>query len=168
MQARGAGEGADAVARRRRVDHLADRHHAARSIGAADDLHDEVEGRGQLIPHRGQRQVEAGREHHHLEPAEGVDRRVGMAGRQRALVARVHGPEHVEGLGPTDLADNDAVGAHAQRVPHEVADAGGADAVGGGRPGLEPHDVVVVEPELGGVLDRDDPLVGGEGGRRAR
>jgi hypothetical protein len=48
---------------------------------------------------------------------------VGVDGRQRAVVAGVHGLEHVQGLGPADLADDDAVGPHAQRVADEVADA---------------------------------------------
>ena len=54
---------------------------------------------------------------------ERVARRVRVDRRQRALVARVHRLEHVERLGAADLADDDAVGPHAQCVPHEVADA---------------------------------------------
>ena len=47
---------------------------------------------------------------------------VGVAGRQRALVAGVHGLQHVEGLAAADLADDDAVGSHAQRVADELPD----------------------------------------------
>ena len=42
---------------------------------------------------------------------------------ERALVAGVHGLEHVERLGAADLAHDDAVGPHAQRVADELADA---------------------------------------------
>ena len=34
-------------------------------------------------------------------------------------MAGVHGLKHVEGLGPADLADDDAVGTHAQGVADE-------------------------------------------------
>ena len=48
--------------------------------------------------------------------------RVGVHGRQRAVVAGVHRLQHVERLGAADLADDDPVGPHAQRVAHQVAD----------------------------------------------
>ena len=38
-----------------------------------------------------------------------------------AVVARVHGLQHVERLGAADLADDDAVGTHTQGVDHQVA-----------------------------------------------
>ena len=82
----------------------------------------EVDGRGDLLPDGPGGQVEAGHEHHGLEPGQGVAGRVGVHGRQRALVAGVHGLEHVEGLAAPDLADDDAVGPHAQRVADQVAD----------------------------------------------
>ena len=43
---------------------------------------------------------------------------VGVAGRQRTLVARVHGLQHVERLAGPDLPDHDAIRSHAQRRPH--------------------------------------------------
>ena len=88
--------------------------------------------------------------------------RVGVARGQRALVARVHRPQHVDGLGSSDLADDDPVGAHAEGVAHELADRGGAEPVGGGRAGLEAHDVGAGQAELGGVLHGDDALAVGE------
>ena len=63
-----------------------------------------------------------GHQHHRLDAGERVARRVGVDRRQRAVVARVHGLQHVERLGAADLADDDAVGPHAQRVAHELAD----------------------------------------------
>ena len=44
-------------------------------------------------------------------------------------MACVHGHEHVERLGPAHFADDDPRRAHAQRIPHEVADADLADAL---------------------------------------
>ena len=89
---------------------------------------------------------------------ERVPRRVGVHGRQRAVVAGVHGLQHVEGLAAADLADDDAVGPHAQRVAHQVADGDAAAALDVRRTGLEADEVLLVELELGRVLDGDDAL----------
>ena len=90
---------------------------------------------------------------------ERVARRVRVDRRQRALVARVHRLEHVERLGAANLADDDPVGAHAQGVPDELADANLALALDVRRPRLEGDDVILLELELRRVLDRDDALV---------
>ena len=80
-------------------------------------------------------------------------------------MARVHRLEHVERFAAAALADDDAVGAHAEGVLHEIADRVLALPlhVGGAR--LERDDVRLAELELGGVLDRDDALVGRDGAR---
>ena len=94
--------------------------------------------------------------------ASDVARRVGVDGADRAVVAGVHRLQHVERGGVADLADDDAVGAHAQGVADQVADRDLALALDVRRAGLEPHHVVLVELELGGVLDGDDALVVGD------
>src|SRR5438093_287644 len=126
---------------------------------------DEVHGRGDLLADGPQGQVDAGHEDHRLEAREHVARTVGVTGGHRAVMARVHGLEHVEGLARTALADDDAVGPHAQGVPHELADGDGAPTLDVRRPRLERDDVLLAELELGGVLDRDDPLVVRDEGR---
>ena len=62
--------------------------------------------------------------------------------------------------GAADLADDDAVGAHAQRVAHQVADGDLALALDVGRARLQRDHVRLLELQLGGVLDGDDPLLG--------
>ena len=84
--------------------------------------------------------------------------RVGVHGGQRAVVAGVHRLEHVQGLAAAALADDDAVGPHAERVAHQVADGDRALALDVGRPRLQPDDVLLLELQLDGVLDGDDPL----------
>ena len=74
----------------------------------------QVEGRGHLLADGPHRQVEAGHEDHRLEAGQRVARAVGVDRGDRAVVAGVHGLEHVEGLAGTALADDDAVGPHAQ------------------------------------------------------
>ena len=129
--------------------------------GAVDeprDLDDDVERARDLLADRPQRQIDARREDEHLEARERVAGRVRVDGGERALVARVHRLEHVDRLRAANLADDDAVGPHAQGVPHEVADANLALPLDVGRPRLERDDVLLVELQLGCVLDREDPL----------
>jgi hypothetical protein len=77
----------------------------------------------------------------------------------RAVVARVHGLEHVEGLAATNLTDDDAVGSHTQSVSHQVADPHLALAFDVRRTRFEWEHVLLVELELFRVLDGDDALV---------
>ena len=113
-------------------------------------------------PHR---EVVAGHQHHRLETVERIPRGVGMDGRERAFVTGVHRLEHVERLGASDLADDDPVGPHAQGVAHEVADRDLTLSFDVLRPRLEAHYVLLLELELRSVLDRDDPVAAGNGGR---
>ena len=73
-------------------------------------------------------------------------------------MARLHRVDHLDHLGATDLADDDAVRTHTQRVAHKVAhgDCAKTFAVGGAC--LEPHHVCSRKCQFGGVLDRDHPF----------
>ena len=70
----------------------------AGAVLEAGGVDDEVDGRGDLLADRPQREVHAGHEDHRLEAAEHVRRAVRVAGGQRALLAHRHGLDHVEGL----------------------------------------------------------------------
>jgi hypothetical protein len=50
--------------------------------------------------------------------------------------------EHVEGLGPANLAHDDPVGAHEQRVADELAQGDLAHPLGVGGPGLQADHVL--------------------------
>ena len=65
---------------------------------------DEVDSGGDLLADGPQRQVHTGHEDHRLHAREHVAGAVGVTRRHRAVVAGVHGLEHVEGLAGTDLA----------------------------------------------------------------
>jgi hypothetical protein len=139
--------------------------HAA-AVGHPGDLQDDVEGGGDLLPDGPDRQLEAGHQHHGLQAADGVPGGVGVHGGHGALVAGVHGLEHVEGLGGTTLTHDDAVGPHPQRVLDQIPDGDLAPALGVCGPGLQVDHVRLLQLELGGVLDGDDPLpVGDEAGQ---
>ena len=75
-------------------------------------------------------------------------------------MAGVERLQEIGGLAAPDLADHDVVGPVAERVPHQVADRHGR--LGAGGSSLEAQAVGPVDPELERVLDRDDPLLGGE------
>src|SRR6478752_7196454 len=122
-------------------------------------LDDQVDGRGDLLADGADREVDAGHEDHRLEPGEHVARAVGVTGRHRAVVAGVHRLEHVQRLAGAALSDDDPVGPHPEGVPDELADRNRALAFDVRRAGLQRHDVPLAELELGGVLDRHDPLV---------
>ena len=77
-----------------------------------------------------------------------------------ALVPGVERGQQVGDLGAAHLADDEPVRPHPQRLPDEVAERDLAGALDVGRPGLEPHHVFVVRPQLTGVLDQHDPFVG--------
>src|SRR3954467_2310587 len=115
-------------------------------------LDDEVHRRGDLLTEGRGGEVDAGHEDHRLEARQHVARAVGVAGRHRAVVAGVHGLEHVEGFAGTALPDDDPVGPHAQGVAYELADRDGALAFDVGRARLEGHDVLLPKLELRGVL----------------
>ena len=70
----------------------------------------------------------------------------------------VHRLEHVEDLGTADLADDDAVRPHPQRVAHEVPNRYAPTAFDVRRSRLERNDMLSLQTQLGGIFDRDDPL----------
>ena len=144
------------------ADDLGDVRDVARAVLEPGLVHDQVDRAGDLLADGADRQVDAGHQHHRLDAGEHVARGVGVHGADRAVVAGVHGLEHVERGGVADLADDDAVGPHAQRVADQVADRDLALALDVRRAGLEAQHVLLVQLELGGVLDRDDALVLGD------
>ena len=75
-------------------------------------MNDEVDRGGDLLADGAERQIHACHEYHRLESGEHVAGTVGVARGHRAVMAGVHGLEHVERLGRATLADDDPVGAH--------------------------------------------------------
>ena len=142
--------------------HLGDVGDAPGAVAEPGLVDDEVDRGGDLLADGADRQVHAGHQHHRLDAGQGVAGAVRVDGADRAVVAGVHRLEHVERGGVADLADDDAVGPHAQGVLHQVADVDRALALDVRRAGLQPQHVVLVQLELGGVLDRDDALVAGD------
>ena len=115
-------------------DDLGDVRDVSGAVPEAGLLDDQVDGAGHLLADGPHGQVDAGHQHHGLDAGQRVARAVGVDGADRAVVAGVHRLEHVQGRGVADLADDDAVGAHAQGVLDEVADGDLAPALDVGWP----------------------------------
>ena len=77
-------------------------------------------------------------------------------------MAGVHGLQHVKGFLAAHLAYDDAVGPHAQGVDQQLALAYAALAFDVGRTALQPDHVLLLQLQLGRVLDGDDALAGGD------
>ena len=146
-------------ATRLHTDHLGDLDDAAHTVSPACLLHDEIERRRQLLADRSDRQIDSGHQHHDLEARQRITRGVRVHRRQRAVVASVHCLQHVERLASTALADQDAVGAHAQRIAHEIADGDRALSFAVGGSDLERYQVRMLQAQLGRVLDRDQAFI---------
>ena len=84
---------------------------------------------------------------------------VGVQRAHRAVVAGVHRLQQVERLGSAHLADDDALGPHAQAVLDQVAHGDLALAFEVGRARFQAHHVRLLQLQFGGVLAGDDALV---------
>ncbi len=75
----------------------------------------------------------------------GIARIVGVDGRHRACMARVHRLQHVKCFGAATLTDNDPVGTHTQSVLHEITlrDLSGSFDIGRSR--LEADDMRLLQ-----------------------
>ena len=132
------------------------------AVAHARLLDDELDGGGDLLPHGALRQVRRAHRDHGFDTRQRVARAVGVDRRQRAVVAGVHRLQHVERFLASNLADDDAVGAHTQGVDDELPLPDRALAFDVRRPRLEPRHMLLVELQLGGVLDRHDALALGD------
>ncbi len=130
-------------------------------------MHDEVHGVGDHQVRDLDVEAFRGHRHVHLQAGEHAVAGVGVDGAHRPVVALRHGEHHRQRLGAADLADDDPVGLHPQPRPHQAVHRELADAFEVGVAGFE-VDVVgvqlgeVVEADLEGVLDGDDPLGRGD------
>ena len=104
------------------------------------------------------RHIAGAHQDHVFDPGERVARGVGVHGGHRAVVAGVHRLEHVEGFGAANLANDDPVRTHPQRVAHERALIDLPAPLDIRRPRFERDDVILLELQFGRVLDGDDPF----------
>ena len=128
------------------------------TCGVAFQLDNDVDGAVDLISDGLDRQRDIRHGGQCLQTAERVCRGVGVHGGQRALVTCVHGLKHVERLATADLADDDAIRTHAQRVSHQITNRHLPRTFSIGRTCLQADHMGLLQGQLGGVLNGDDPL----------
>src|SRR5262249_50951073 len=122
----------------------------------------QVYGARDLLTDGGQLHVGIGKRHHDFETRHTVAGRVGVDGGERAVVASVHGLQHVEGFLTADFADDDAVGTHTQAVDEQLALAHGPVTFEVRGTGFEARHVRLLQLQFGGVFDGDDALFSGD------
>ena len=115
--------------------------------------------RGDLLAHGAIGEPHAGHLDHRLQTCQRVARGVGVDRGQTAVVAGVHGLQHVDRFAAAYLADDDAVGTHTQRVANEISLRNFTTAFDIWRPGFQSDDVWLLQLQFGRVFNRDDALV---------
>src|SRR4051794_30763484 len=133
------------------AEHLGHVGDAPRAVAQAREVHDAVERARHLLTDGSDRQLDTAHQHHRLDTGQRVARAVRVDGGERAVVAGVHGLQHVERFGATRLTDENAVRTHTQRVAHEVANFDLAGALDVRRARFHRANVVLPELELLGV-----------------
>ena len=147
---------------------LRDTGHFARAVAETRLLNDDLNRGGDLVAHGALGKVDSAHPDHRFHARQRVARRVGMDGRQRPVVTRIHRLEHVERFLAADLAHDDAIGSHTQRIDDKLALAHGALAFDVRRSRLEPRHVLLTQLQFRRVLDGDDALVFRDEARTAR
>ena len=74
----------------------------------------------------------------------------------------VHGLQQVQHFAATHFTDDDAVGAHAQAVAQQIANADVAAAIKTAGAAFQSYHMVVVECQFGGVFDGHNAFAGGD------
>ena len=138
------------------ADDLGDGDDFARAIREARFMDDEVDGGSNLFSDCAGRKFDSAHQHHCFETCDDIARGVGVHGRQGAVVASIHGLEHIEGFAAAAFADDDAVGAHTEGIAHEIADGNGSAAFDIGRSGFKADEVRLCESKFGRVFDGQD------------
>ena len=83
-----------------------------------------------------------------------------MAGTEDPIMAGIQTLQHIDGLLPSDFADDDPVGTHSQGRADQVTDRHLAVAFGIRPSRLQPDQIAdTLDLKLGIVFDRDDALI---------
>ena len=140
------------------VGHFGDGDDPPGAVGGPPQMHDGIDGGGHMVPDRLHSQALIGGRGQRGQAAQSVDRAVGVHCGEAPGVARVQGVQQIQRLRAPHLSHHQPVGTHPQRVAHEVADRHRPSTLAGLGPGLQPHHMGMLQLQLGGVLDGDDPL----------
>src|SRR5581483_7703518 len=132
------------------------------AVAHAAALHDNRDRSGYLLPDGFFRQVHIGHCDHRLQPGDRVSRGVRVNRSHGALVARIHGLQHVEGLLAAHFANDDSVGAHAEAIDQQLPLPNCALTLDIRGARFQTDDVLLSQIQFGSVFDGDQPLVVGD------
>ena len=142
--------------------YLVDTGETATPVRQALELNDKGDRRRDLSTDARDWQPHASHGHHLFEPFERITRRVGVNGRHRTLVTRVHRLQHVESFVAATLTNDDAIWTHTQCVLDQVTLTDLALPFGVGRTRFHPTDMQLLQLQLGCVFDRYQTLILGD------
>ena len=130
----------------------------ATPIRQSCDMDDEIDGGCHIVSEYAQRHIDAAHGEHGFKAMKSIARAVGVEGGHGSLVTSVHRLHHVERFCPAALANDDAIGAHAQRIAEQVAGRHYSDAFHIGSACFKPHYMCTFKTQLGGIFNGDDAL----------
>ena len=133
---------------------------ATAAVTIAYDVNDQLDGGGELAVQRVTTEPCGQRER--LQSRGQRLRGVGVHGAAATVVTGVERGKKIDDLGTPDLADDESVRPHPQRLAHQLAQVHLPSSLDVGLPGLEPHNVRVGGSQLAGVLDEHDAFLGGD------
>ena len=111
------------------------------------------------MAHRFGRQIETGHRHQGFDSGQGVTAGIGMHGRQGPIMTGIHGLQHIQALGSSDLAQNNLVRTHAEGILHELTLRDLTFPFDIRRPCLQTNYMVLTQLQFGGVFDRYDAFI---------
>jgi hypothetical protein len=141
------------------ADHFGDIGDAPRTVAQTLSLHDDVHGADDHLANGLGGQGISAHGDERFQARQRLARGVRMHRSHRAVMARVHRLQQIEGFRTAYLAHDDAFGTHTKAVSHQIAHVDLALAFEIGRARLQTHDMGLLQLQLGGVLASDDALV---------
>src|SRR5437870_3609729 len=151
------------AALRRELRDLSDPAHTSR---VAFLMHDNVDAAPYLLANGLERQIDATHEGHRLDPHQRVWRAVRVRGGQGPAVPGIHRLQHVQGFPTAHLANDDPIGAHAERRSEKRTHVDGSGPFDARSTRFERDHVGLRKAELRGVLDGHDAFAVAHGERK--
>ena len=133
-----------------------DLHDFPGTVGKPRLLDDDIDRRSDLFPDRIGRKLKSRHHHHILHTGKGITGIVGMAGRQRSVMARVHGLQHIQRFGSAAFPHDDPVGTHTQSIDHQIPNGDPPLPFDVRRPGFQGNQILMGKFKFGGILHSDD------------
>ena len=124
-------------------------------------MDDEVQGRRNLVPDSPYRQVQTAHEHHGFQTGQYIPRAIGMGSGERAVMAGVHGLQHVQRFAAADFADDNPVRTHTEGVLHQIPDGDLPFSFNVRRPSFQCHHVGLLQTKFCRIFDGHDTFIVG-------